>query len=305
MTNLPDQTQRETVEVTLGTRTVDVPKGGLYDRYRMQTDLEEVARDPRVPGVDWFRDQPKTEVQSNIGPTFTPNFYYAISTARLTMVAPTRRLRRRLPDGLDPLELAPGLGLVSVLFFRYDVADIDAYNEAAVGIAVRPPHHGRLGTVDLLAGLANKHLDSYVLSLPVTTPIAQVRGHDGYGFPKWVTDIDVDITAETTHGRVRNDDGGLDLELTAPTPAQRTHRSGTAVSGLTSYTQYDGGWHATFNQTNALASGSRFLPRDIDLRLGTGRLADDVRSLGAVHNLMFDVMTSGQLALHMPRVLSL
>ncbi|NNM48111.1 acetoacetate decarboxylase family protein [Knoellia koreensis] len=298
-------TQTQQVEVPLGPRTVQVPKGGLYDRYRMQTDLDEVARDPRVPGVDWFRDQPKTEVQSNIGPTFTPNFYYAISTARLVMVAPTHRLRRRLPDELDPLEIAPGLGLASVILFRYDVADIDAYNEVAVGIAVRPPHHGGLGTVDLLAALKNKHLDSYVLSLPVTTDIAQVRGHDGYGFPKWVTDIDVEITPTRTYGRVANDNGGLDLELTAPTPTQHTHRSGTAVSALTSYTQFNGGWHGTFNQTNALASGSQFLPRGIELTLGTGRLSDDVRSLAPIRTLMFDVMTSGQLALHMPRVLAL
>lgn len=305
MTNPQDATDVQAVQVTLGQRTVNVPRGGLYDRYRMQTDVDDVARDPRVQSVDWFRDQPKTEVQSNIGTTYTPNFYYAISNARLTMVAPTRLLRKRLPDRLDPLEIAPGFGLASVMFFRYDVADIDAYNEAAVGIAVRPPHHGGLGTLDLLTGLKNKHLDTYVLSLPVTTQIAQVRGHDGYGFPKWVTDIDVDITPGTTHGRVANDDGGLDLELTAATPAQKKHRSGTAVSALTSYTEFNGGWHATFNQTNALASGSQVFPRGIDLRLGTGRLSDDVRSLGPVRNLMFDVMTSGQLALHMPRVLAL
>lgn len=305
MTTPADLSAPGTVDVTLGRRIVPVPKDGLYDRYRMQTDLDAVARDPRVHGVDWFRHQPKTEVQSSIGPTFTPNFYYAISNARLTFVAPTRMLRKRLPDPLDPLEVAPGFGLASVMLIRYDVADIDAYNEAAVGIAVRPPHHGGLGTLDLLTGLKNNHLDSYVLSLPVTTPIAQVRGHDGYGFPKWVTDIDVDITSETTHGRVANDDGGLDLEITAATPRQKAHRSGTAVSALTSYTHFNGGWHATFNQTNALVSGTRYAPRGINLRLGSGRLSDDVRSLRPTRYVAFDVMTSGQLALHMPRVLSL
>ena len=41
----------ETVEIDLGGHTVTVPRGGLYDRYRMRTDLDEVARDPRVSGV--------------------------------------------------------------------------------------------------------------------------------------------------------------------------------------------------------------------------------------------------------------
>ncbi len=105
-------------------------------------DLDEIARDPRVSGVDFFRRQPKTRVDSPIGPTLTPNFYYTISTARLTMLAPSRAIRARLPRELTPLEAAPGLGLVSVMFFRYDVCDIDFYTEAAVGIAVRPARHG-------------------------------------------------------------------------------------------------------------------------------------------------------------------
>lgn len=74
---------------------------------------------------------------------------------------------------------------------------------------------------------------------------------------------------------------------------------------MTSYTNYDGGWHGTFNQTNAFAAGSQMFPRDIDLTLGAGRVSDDIRSLKPVRNIMFDVMTSGQLALHMPRVIAL
>jgi hypothetical protein len=296
---------QDTVEVTLGERTVRVPAGGLFDRYRMQADLDQVARDPRVAGVEFFRNQPKVQVQSNIGSTFTPNFSYAMSNARLTMIARTRAIRRRLPRELEPLQIAPGFGLVSVMLFRYDVADIDLSTEAAVGIAVKPARHGRLGAVDLLAALKNDHLDSYVLSLSVNTDIAQVRGHDGYGFSKWVTEIAIDIDDRTTFGRITNDAGGTDLELRAPTPRQAKHRSGTAVSSLNSYTEFGGGWHTTFSQTNALSSGTQMFPRDIDLTLGEGRLSDDFRSLSPVRNLRLDVMTTGQLALHMPTVISI
>src|SRR5579875_1329010 len=178
-------TQQDTVKVDLGGHVVTVPKGGLYDRYRMQTDLDEVARDPRVPSVDFFRKLPKTKVDSLIGPTFSPNFYYLISTARLTMLARSDAIRARLPRELAPLEVAPGLGLISVIFFRYDVCDIDFYTEAAVGAAVRPARHGGPVFFDLVTGLGNDHVHSYVFSLPVNAEIAQVRGHDGYGFPKW------------------------------------------------------------------------------------------------------------------------
>ncbi|MEU5055372.1 MULTISPECIES: acetoacetate decarboxylase family protein [unclassified Streptomyces] len=293
-------TQKDTVTVDLGGRSVPVPKGGLYDRYRMDTDLGEVARHPRVSGVDFFRKLPKTKVDSPIGPTLTPNFYYSISTARLTLLAPSRAIRTRLPAELAPLEIAPGLGLVSVMFFRYDVCDIDFYTEAAVGIAVRPARHGKLGFFDLVSALKNEHLATYVLSLPVSTEIAQVRGHDGYGFPKWVTGLDVAIDANRTTARVANDTGGTDLSLSVATPAQTVYPSGERVSALTSYTSIDGAWHSTLSQTNVLSAGTALVPRDVQLQVGEGRMADDLRSLRPIRKVQLDVVTEGQLALHMP-----
>jgi hypothetical protein len=120
-----------------------------------------------------------------------------------------------------------------------------------------------------------------------------------------VTEIAIDIDDRTTFGRITNDAGGTDLELRAPTPRQAKHRSGTAVSSLNSYTEFGGGWHTAFSQTNALSSGTQMFPRDIDLTLGEGRLSDDLRSLSPVRNLRLDVMTTGQLALHMPTVISI
>ncbi|MFF8564597.1 acetoacetate decarboxylase family protein [Streptomyces albidoflavus] len=295
-----DQPHTDTVKVDLGGREVTVPKGGLYDRYRMEPDLDVIARDPRVSGVDFFRRLPKTRVDSPIGPTLTPNFYYAVSTARLTMLAPTRAIRSRLPQELAPLEIAPGRGLVSVMFFRYDVCDIDFYTEAAVGVAVRPARHGKLGFFDLVTGLKNEHLDSYVLSLPVSSEIAQVRGHDGYGFPKWVTGLDVDIDPLRTTARVANDSGGVDLALRAPTPRLTAHASGERVSSLTSYTTVGGAWHSTLNQTHVLTAGTARRTRDVALEIGEGRMADDLRSLRPTRTVQFDVMTQGQAALHMP-----
>lgn len=289
-----------TVEVDLGGHLVTVPEGGLFDRYRMNTDLDEVASDPRVSSVDFFRRLPKTEVDSAIGPTLTPNFYYRMSSARLTMLARSRAIRARLPGALAPLEVAPGLGLVSVIFFRYDVCDIDFYTEAAVGIAVRPARHGRLGFVDLAAALSDDHLHSYVLSLPVNTQIAQVRGHDGYGFPKWITELDVDIDASRVTARVANDTGGTDLSLSVATPAQARYPSGQRVSTLTSYTTINDAWHSTLSQTNALSAGSAPLPRNTGLHLGQGRMADDLRSLKPIRTIRLDVISEGQLALHMP-----
>lgn len=290
----------ETVELELGGELVEVPKGGLYDRYRMNTDLDEVSRDPLVSSVEFFRHLPKTKVESRIGPTLTPNYYYRISTARLTMLAPTRAIRARLPKALSPLEVTPGLGLISFMAFRYAVCDIDFYTEAAVAIPVRPARHGRLAFFDLATGLKNDHLHAYVLSLPVSSKIAQIRGNLGYGFPKWVSKIDVDINASQTCTRVYGDLGTTDFSLSGPTPAQRTTPSGTRISLLTSYTQLGGAWHSTLSETNTITSGTSYLPRNLTMELGQGRISEDIRSLEPMANLRFDVTTEAQLALHMP-----
>lgn len=192
------------------------------------------------------------------------------------------------------------MGLISAMFFRYDMCDIDFYTEAAVGAAVRPARHGGPGFFDLVAGLGNDHLHSYVFSLPVNTEIAQVRGHDGYGFPKWVTEIDVDIDGDGITARVVNDTVGTDLALSAPTPAQTRYPTGERVSSLTSYTAINGAWHSTFSQTNVLAAGTVRFPRNIDLQTGTGQMSDDLRSLKPLRVMQLDVITEGQLALHMP-----
>lgn len=289
-----------TVEVDLGNRVVTVPVGGLYDRFRMDTDLDEVARDPRVSGVEFFRRLPKTEVDAPFGPTLTPNFYYRVSTARLVMLAPTRAIRTRLPAELAPLELVPGIGLVSAMFFRYDVCDIDFYTEAAIAVAVRPARHRGPGFIDLAAALRFKDVYSYVLSLPVSSEIAQVRGHDGYGFPKWVTEIDVDVDRRRTEVRVSNDAGGVDVALSAPTPRQRTYRSGQCVTPSTSYTTIGDAWYSTLSQTHVLSAGAAYLPRAVNLEVGQGHLASDLRTLRPIRTVQFEVMAEAQVALHMP-----
>lgn len=295
------------VAVDLGGHVVEVPKGGLFDRYRMNVPLDEVVTDQRVPSVDFFRRLPKTQIESPIGTTQTPNFYYAMSSARLTMIAPSSAIRQQIPDELSPLEVAPGLGVVSMMLFRYDVCDIDFYTEAAVGVAVRPARHGGGATAvtDLVAALGNDHLHSFVLALPVNTKIAQVRGRDGYGFPKWVTDLDVDIDDGRTTARIANADGDVDIAFSAATPKQKRFRTGTKVSALTSYTERGGAWHATLNQTNVLASGTSLFPRGVNLTLGEGRMSDSLRALRPIRTARFDSTTSAQAALHMPIPLSI
>lgn len=112
--------------------------------------------------------------------------------------------------------------------------------------------------------------------------------------------LDVDIDAARTTAHLANDAGRTDLALSVVTSAQTLYRSGERVSTLTSYTSTDGAWYSTLSRTNVLSSGTVRVPRDVTLQVGEGRMADDLRSLRPIRTVRLDVMTEGQLALHMP-----
>lgn len=289
----------ETSEYTLGDHAVHVPTGGYYDRYRMTGDLAEIAQDPAVPGVEFFRGLPKRAVQSPIGPTSTPNYYYAMSVVQIAMLAPINAVRSRLPKGLQPLQPAPGVGLIALAFFRYDVCDVDPYNEATVAIATRPPRHRGPAELDFVHAMRTGTTYGYPLSLPVNTEIARVRGLYGYGLPKWRTDIDIDLTGPYT-ARVANDHGDTDIAVTLPLPKQRAPRGGPKVRTTIALSKLDGAWYESTSLINALASGTSFAPRDVQITRGTGRLSDDLASLRPFRTLSVDATTRGQLALNMP-----
>ena len=46
---------RRFTQVEFGPHTVDVLEGGYYDRFRMNPDLNEVARDPAAGNIDFLQ----------------------------------------------------------------------------------------------------------------------------------------------------------------------------------------------------------------------------------------------------------
>jgi len=127
------------VEVEFGPERVRVPEGGYYDRFRMNPDLDEVARDPATGNIDFFRRIPKQQVESRVGRVWAPNFFYRMRSVQLLYLAPAARLRAMLPQPLEPLRALPGRGLVALTFFSYLVADNDPYNEVSIAVVVRRP----------------------------------------------------------------------------------------------------------------------------------------------------------------------
>lgn len=191
------QMDRRFTEVEFGGQKVEVPAGEYYDRFRMNPDLDEVARDPAAGNIDFFRRIPEQLVTTRVGPTWAPNFYYR-SSVQLLFLAPIARLRAMSPMPLEPLKASPGRGLAALTFFSYAVCDNDPYNEVSIAIVVRRPGARGSRTLELLGNIRRRCFFAHVLALPADTEIARVRSVYGYQLPKWLAEIEMNIGADVT-----------------------------------------------------------------------------------------------------------
>ncbi|KVD96375.1 acetoacetate decarboxylase [Burkholderia stagnalis] len=279
---------RRFTQVEFGPHKVDVPEGGYYDRFRMNPDLNEVARDPAAGNIDFFRRIPKCLVNSRVGPAWAPNFYYRSSNIQLLFMAP-----------LEPLRAVPGHGLVALTFFSYSVCDNDPYDEVSVAVVIRRPGARGSHALELIDAMRRRSFGAHVLALPVTTEIARVRGVYGYQLPKWLADIDVNIGADV-RARIAGPGGRPDLSLRAPLPALNNVASQSRMSMATMINLIDGEWHQSSVQTNTLSFAQRLLPRDVELVRHGGPLSQLLDGLGVSTIMRIDVVNDAQLVLNLP-----
>ncbi len=290
-------------QVEFGAQQVEVPAGGYYDRFRMNPDLDEVARDPAAGNIEYFRRIPKHLAASRIGPTWAPNFYYRAGSVQLLMLAPLDRLRATLPAPLEPLRAVPGHGLVALTFFSYAVCDNDPYDEVSVAVVIRRPGARGSHARELLQSMRRRSFCAHVLALPVTTEIARVRGVHGYQLPKWRAAIDVAIGADV-RASIAAPDGTPDVILHAPLPDLREVASQSHMASTTMIHLIDGAWHQTSVQTNMLSFAQRILPRDARLTRGGGPLSQLLDGLGASTQVRLDVVKDAQFVLNLPTPLT-
>ncbi|EQB04003.1 hypothetical protein FHS51_000136 [Sphingobium wenxiniae] len=291
------------VEVEFGPERVRVPEGGYYDRFRMNPDLDEVARDPAAGNIDFFRRIPKQQVDSRVGRVWAPNFFYRMCSVQLLYLAPAARLRAMLPQPLEPLRALPGRGLVALTFFSYLVADNDPYNEVSIAVVVRRPGARGPNMLELIKSMRRRNVYGHVLALPVTTEIARVRGVQGYQLPKWLARIDVSME-EGVRADIAAADGTPDLTLEALLPALRAVPSQSRINTTNMLNLIDGRWHQTKVQTNILNHAEQMLPKGVELTRHGGPMSQLFDGLGVGKIVRMDVVKDGQAVLNMPTPLS-
>ncbi|WP_373882973.1 acetoacetate decarboxylase [Acinetobacter pittii] len=292
--------KQQFTEVEFGQQKVKVPKGGYYDRFRMNPDLDKVAQDPAAGNIDFFRNIPKKIVESRVGPVWAPNFYYRSANVQLLMLAPIKQIKAKLPAALTPLQPFPGYGLVAVTFFTYSVCDNDPYNEVSIAIIVRQPNARGSHIAELMKSMRQRHFYAHVLALPVDTEIARVRGVYGYQLPKWLTQIDVDINSKEAQANIFDLNGKLDLSLKTAVPTLKHVDSETHINKATMLYAVDGKWHQTEVQSNILSFAQKLFPKNVQLEKNEGPLTTLLNELGASKILRLDVIEDAQVALNLP-----
>ncbi|WP_423211896.1 acetoacetate decarboxylase family protein [Paracoccus yeei] len=295
---------QETVEVEFAGHKVAVPKGGYYDRFRSNPDLDAVARDPAAGNIDFFRRIPKVQLQTRLGPTWSPNFYYRASTVQLLFLAPLAKLAALLPPPLEPLHALPGHGLVALTYFSYHVCDNDPYNEVSIAVILRRPGSRQPGLLELLHSIRRRTFHAHVLALPVDTEIARLRGVLGYQLPKWLAKIDLNLDGAVS-ASILSPDGSTDLAVSAPLPRLRQVPSQSQIGTTLSVRLLDGAWHHTLVQTNPTELAEVSMPKGITITRGGGTMSRLLDGLGAGRIIRMDVARDTQMALHLPRPISI
>src|SRR5699024_8722791 len=261
------------------------PRPGRRGR-RADTSLGDARRSIRrlryVPGVDRPRDprgRPRTRrermtmtevgdsvrhVHSVLGESVsTPVAIRSARASSALFAVHSRPARRILAEvGLEPVVPLPGRALCSLAFVRYVDGDLGPYHEFAVSLLCRGSGGSRTP-------------GAYFHWLPVNQRFTCAAGRAIWGFPKEVTDIDLDMAGPGTHGTVRvagRHAITLHTDRGAPVPAT------FGAASVDAYTARDGVLRRTPWRMHP--TGVRMRPGGARVELGDHPVAEELRELG-------------------------
>ncbi len=192
------------------------------------------------------------------------------------------------PTGLEVTGPVPGRALVALAACRYDDTDLDPYHEVAVSFVVRPHDAPPRPTAAQRAReFVSGALGAYIHRLPVDQAFTCAAGRDIWGFPKWVTAIDIDEPAAGDRGPGTGttirlvDDGVHVLTLTVAAGG----RISLPAQAPPSYSFRDGVLRRT--EWSTRMSGSAGRTGGAVLTLGDHPMAEELRSLGLPKRALF------------------
>ena len=200
-----------------------------------------------------------------------------------TFLVPSRAAQRLIPAEFEIAEILPGRGICSLALVDYKDNDLGDYNEFAIGFMVVPkgtrPAIPYLGTlVDLVKG----KLASHITHMPVDQSFTRDAGAIIWGYPKTVQEIEIEYLDGRARARLVYD-GQHALTLTLPRGGTRT----VPESSIETLSIIDGEPYRTVATQRMTGMGVRMGGAEVEL--GSGRIADELRSLGLPKRALMSV----------------
>jgi hypothetical protein len=164
---------------------------------------------------DPFFNVPKTTVTTSEGEVQLPICYFDASHYMALFRVDAARAAARLQDvPLDPV-LVARRAVAILSFFQYRDTAIGPYHEVGLALLVAPRGQAPAlkSFTDLLQPAYRDVLGSYVLDLPVSTPLAKAAGCEIWGYPKFVGRLPIQRDENRLRAEVFDPDGGRILEL--------------------------------------------------------------------------------------------
>jgi hypothetical protein len=205
------------------------------------------------------------------------------SSGAATFLVPTSAASRLIPSNFRLAEILPGRGICSLAMVDYKDNDLGDYNEMAIGFMVVPKGNRAaipyLGTMlDLFRG----QLASHITHMPVDQSFTRDAGCMIWGYPKTIQEIEIEYLGERARARLVVD-GKHALTLSLPRGGDRT----IPESSITTLSLIEGVPHRTVATQRIEGMGIRM--GGAQLELGTGQIADELRSLGMPRRAMMSV----------------
>ena len=205
------------------------------------------------------------------------------TTGAATFLVPSAAAARLIPAEFEIAEVLPGRGICSLAMVDYKDNDLGDYNEFAMGFMVVPkgshPSIPYLGTMlDLIKG----RLASHITHMPVDQSFTCDAGSVIWGYPKTVQQIDIEYLDRRARARLVYD-GEHALTLDLPRGGNRS----VAESSITTLSMIEGVPYRTLASQRLDGMGIRF--GGAQLELGTGPIADELRSLGLPKRALMSV----------------
>jgi hypothetical protein len=189
---------------------------------------------------------------------------------------------QRLIDssGLRIASVLPGKTLCTIGTMDYRDGDLGPYHEIAVSFFVRERDQWSLPLIGTAVDFARNRLGAYIHRLPVDGEFTREAGVSIWGFPKFMSEIDIlsDGEQETASLRV---DGQHVLTQRMRHAGIRSFPERRQIS----YALRDGVTYRTPSVMRGERIGARF--RGASIELGEHPLADELRSIGLPQRALF------------------